>query len=153
MIDFYNRGKNTVEIARQPTISFRDFGAILQRADGQKDEEPYISISSQAYAILPEGKAPLQLAFRLSMREADVTKLYRVLESQNLRERVPYELRDEIRMILPREKPISTIGSPVVSFGRVLEGILYLIRTGCQWRILPKEYDSGSTCHRGFQQW
>src|SRR6185437_13221433 len=26
-------------------------------------------------------------------------------------------------------------------------------RTGCQWKMLPKEHGSGSTCHRRFQQW
>jgi transposase len=60
---------------------------------------------------------------------------------------------DEIRIILPHEKPINTIGRPVVSFRKVLEGILYVLRTGCQWKMLPKEYGSGSTCHRRFQQW
>ena len=56
-------------------------------------------------------------------------------------------------MILPPEKPINTIGRPAVSFRNVLEGILYVLRTGCQWKMLPKEYGSGSTCHRRFQQW
>ncbi len=60
---------------------------------------------------------------------------------------------DEIRMIIPNEKPINTIGRPVVSFRKVLEGILYVLRTGCQWKMLPKEYGSGSTCHRRFVQW
>jgi len=67
--------------------------------------------------------------------------------------RIPDELWDEIRVILPNEKPINTIGRPVVSFRKVLEGILYVLRTGCQWKMLPKEYGSGSTCHRRFQQW
>ena len=67
--------------------------------------------------------------------------------------RIPDELWDEIRNILPSEKPINTIGRPVVSFRKVLEGILYVLRTGCQWKILPKEYGSGSTRHRRFQQW
>jgi putative transposase len=31
--------------------------------------------------------------------------------------------------------------------------IIYILRTGCQWKMLPKEYGSGSTCHRWFQQW
>ena len=31
--------------------------------------------------------------------------------------------------------------------------ILYVPRTGCQWKILPDEFGSGSTCHRRFQQW
>jgi transposase len=67
--------------------------------------------------------------------------------------RIPDEIWDEIRMILPPEKPINTIGRPVVSFRKILEGILYVLRTGCQWKMLPKEYGSGSTCHRRFQQW
>ncbi|MGZ5486464.1 MAG: transposase [Nitrososphaeraceae archaeon] len=27
------------------------------------------------------------------------------------------------------------------------------MRTGCQWKMLPKEYGSGSTCHRKLQEW
>jgi transposase len=27
-----------------------------------------------------------------------------------------------------------------------------VLRTGCQWKMLPKEYDSGSTSHKRFQQ-
>ena len=69
--------------------------------------------------------------------------------------RIPNELWDEISMILPSEKPVNTVGRPVVSFRKVLDGILYVLRTGCQWKmlLLPKEYGSGSTCHRRFQQW
>jgi transposase len=62
-------------------------------------------------------------------------------------------LWDEVRLILPPEKPNNTIGRPVVSFRKVLEGILYVLRTGCRWKMLPEEYGSGSTCHRRFQQW
>jgi transposase len=40
-----------------------------------------------------------------------------------------------------------------VPFRYVLDGILYVLRTGCQWKALPREYGSGSTCHRRFQQW
>ena len=36
---------------------------------------------------------------------------------------------------------------------KVLDGILYVLRTGCQWKMLPKEHCSGSTCHRRFQEW
>ena len=32
-------------------------------------------------------------------------------------------------------------------------GILYVLRTGCQWKALPREYGSSSTCHRRFQAW
>jgi transposase len=40
-----------------------------------------------------------------------------------------------------------------VPYRSVLDGILYILRTGCQWKMLPKEYGSGSTCHRRFQEW
>ena len=46
-----------------------------------------------------------------------------------------------------------TIGRPAIPFRKVLDGILHVLRTGCQWKMLPKEYGSGSTCHRRFQQW
>jgi transposase len=66
---------------------------------------------------------------------------------------IPEELWDEIRIILPGEKPSKTIGRPIVPFRKVLDGILYILRTGCQWKLLPSEYGSGSTCHRRFQEW
>jgi transposase len=67
--------------------------------------------------------------------------------------KIPDESWDEIRLILPPEKPNKTIGRPVVPFRKVLDGILYVLRTGCQWKMLPKEYGSGSTCHhRRFQE-
>jgi transposase len=37
-----------------------------------------------------------------------------------------------VKNILPAEKPVETIGRPVVSFRKVLDGILYMMRTGCQ---------------------
>ena len=58
-----------------------------------------------------------------------------------------------ISNLLPTEKPNNTIGRPVIPFRKVLNGIVYVIRTGCQWKMLPSEYGSGSTCHRQFQQW
>ena len=67
--------------------------------------------------------------------------------------KIPDELWDEIRLILPPEKPTNTIGRPAISFRKILDGIVYVLRTGCQRKMLPKEYGSGSTCHRRFQQW
>ena len=66
---------------------------------------------------------------------------------------IPDKLWDEIRNILPKEKPFKTVGRPIVPFRKVLDGILYILRTGCQWKMLPSEYGSGSTCHRRFQEW
>ena len=67
--------------------------------------------------------------------------------------KIPDELWDEIKSILPKEKPLETVGRPIVRYRKVIDGILYVLRTGCQWKMLPKEYGSGSTCHRRFQEW
>ena len=40
--------------------------------------------------------------------------------------RIPDQLWNEIRLILPLEKPNNTIGRPAVSFRKVLDGILYV---------------------------
>jgi len=63
------------------------------------------------------------------------------------------ELWDNISDLLPYEKPRYTVGRPIIPFRKVMDGILYVLRTGCQWKMLPKEFGSGSTCHRRFQQW
>jgi transposase len=67
--------------------------------------------------------------------------------------RIPDRLWDEFKKILPKEKPLKTVGRPIVRYRKVLDGILYVLRTGCQWKMLPSEYGSGSTCHRRFQEW
>lgn len=34
-----------------------------------------------------------------------------------------------------------------------LEGILWILRTGAQWRLLPERFPSPSTCWRRLKQW
>ena len=36
---------------------------------------------------------------------------------------------------------------------KALEGILYVLRTGCQWKAVPKIYGASSSIHRYFQYW
>ncbi len=67
--------------------------------------------------------------------------------------RIPDDLWNEIKNILPAEKPDYTIGRPIIPYRKVFDGILYVLRTGCQWKMLPKVYGSGSTCHRRYQEW
>ena len=35
----------------------------------------------------------------------------------------------------------------------VLNGVLYILETGCQWRHLPKDFPPRSTCHSYLQLW
>src|SRR5712692_9764555 len=45
-------------------------------------------------------------------------------------------------------------GRPIAERRKVLSGILYVLRTGCQWNALPKAtYGSGKTAHSYFQKW
>lgn len=44
-------------------------------------------------------------------------------------------------------------GRPRVDECRVFAGIVYVLRTGCQWKAVPREYGSGSTIHKRFQEW
>ena len=66
---------------------------------------------------------------------------------------IPDNLWEEFKLVLPPEKPARTVGRPAVPFRKVLNGILYVLRTGCQWKKVSKEFGSGSTCHARFQEW
>lgn len=67
--------------------------------------------------------------------------------------RIPGNLWAKMVVLLPTEKPRHTRGRAVVPFRLVANGILYRLRTGCQWKAIPAEFGSGSTCHRRFQEW
>jgi putative transposase len=66
---------------------------------------------------------------------------------------IPDDLWDKVRPLLGREKKAGTVGRPPVPYRTCLDGILYVLRTGCQWKHAPREFGSGSTLHRRFQQW
>lgn len=66
---------------------------------------------------------------------------------------VPDDLSIVIEPLLPTRRPAASAGGRQLCFRRVLNGILYVMRTGCQWKAVPREYGSGSSVHRYFQQW
>ena len=66
---------------------------------------------------------------------------------------IPDDLWALIEPILPLDKPSGMNGRPRVPNRTVMNGILYVLRTGCQWKMVPHEYSSGSTCHLRFQTW
>ena len=35
----------------------------------------------------------------------------------------------------------------------MLDGVLWILKTGARWQDLPKTYPPYQTCHRRFQQW
>jgi transposase len=69
--------------------------------------------------------------------------------------RVPDELWERVEPLLPRYRPSRWGGRPRVDRRQVLDGILYVLRTGCQWKAASAE-EFGccpSTLHNYFQEW
>jgi len=62
-------------------------------------------------------------------------------------------LWERMDLILPIYKPSPKGGRPRLCLRKVLSGILYVLKTGCQWKAMPKEFGSGSAIHAYFQEW
>ena len=56
----------------------------------------------------------------------------------------------KLEPLLPK---VLSRGRPWADNRRVLEGILWVLKTGARWRDLPEEYPSASTCWRRLRQW
>ena len=55
---------------------------------------------------------------------------------------------EEWRFIRPLIPPSPPIGADrEVDIRKIVNGILYVNRTGCQWRMLPKEYEHWNTTY------
>jgi transposase len=65
------------------------------------------------------------------------------------------DLWEAIEPLLPRERPKPRGGRPRVPNRAALGGIIFVLRTGTPWRLLPPELGcgSGSTCWRRLRDW
>ena len=52
----------------------------------------------------------------------------------------------------PRRRPDGR-GRPWTDPRAVVNGVLWVLRTGAPWHDLPRRYPPYQTCHRRFQQW
>src|SRR3954464_5069662 len=71
------------------------------------------------------------------------------------RKSYPSDLTDEqwllIEPFLPHAKPG---GRPrKTDLREVVNALLYLVRSGCQWRLLPHEFPPWSTVHTWYRRW
>lgn len=70
-------------------------------------------------------------------------------------ELVNEELWKEVEPLLPEHRRSPQGGRPPAADRPCLEGILYVLKTGCQWQMLPASdrWPSGSTCWRRWRDW
>ena len=59
----------------------------------------------------------------------------------------------KVQPLLPEDPRSPKGGRPPTPHRTIFNGILYVLRTGCQWKMLPREYGSGSAAHEHFQKW
>lgn len=66
----------------------------------------------------------------------------------------PSDLTDELWALIEPHLPVRPGGRPrAVDLREVVNAILYLLRSGCQWRYLPKDFPPKSTVWYYFDQW
>ena len=66
---------------------------------------------------------------------------------------IPNALWERIALVIPVYKSSAKGGRPRLPMRNVVEGILYVLATGCQWKAMPKQFGSGSAIHAYFQEW
>lgn len=66
----------------------------------------------------------------------------------------PDDLWDQFILPLLREHdPEPRTGRPRIDQRKALDGILFILRSGCQWNALPRQFGSDSSVHRTYQRW
>ena len=66
---------------------------------------------------------------------------------------VPDELWERIGPMILEADPPKARGRKRADSRQMLNGIIFRLRSGCQWNHLPRELGDDSTIHRTFQRW
>ena len=62
--------------------------------------------------------------------------------------------REQFEKIQPiLEKAKKKTKPRTIDLYEVFCGVLYVLKSGCQWRMLPKDYPKWRTCYDYFQKW
>jgi len=56
-------------------------------------------------------------------------------------------------LVIPPDPPSGRRGRPKVEARRCFDAIFYILRTGAQWRAIPRDVCAHSTAHDRFQEW
>ena len=66
---------------------------------------------------------------------------------------VPDELWEQVEPVLLKLDPPKATGRKRAHPRPILNGVVFRLRSGCQWNKLPREFGDDSTVHRTFQRW
>jgi DNA-binding CsgD family transcriptional regulator len=85
VLELYNEGKNTRDIAKIQRMSLRDISFILKKhgvnhgigiIKDNNNQSHSSEKATQAYKLFSEGKKPVEVAIQLSLSEKEVTRYY-----------------------------------------------------------------------------
>ena len=62
-------------------------------------------------------------------------------------------LWSEVEKVLEEHDPPARFGPERVDQRKAFDGVIFRMRSGCQWNRLPAEYGDDSSVHRTFQRW
>lgn len=70
-------------------------------------------------------------------------------------ELLPDKLWKDLEPFIPPDPPRNRKGRPVIPARKALKGILFVLKSGIPWEMLPKELGCGSgmTCWRRLRDW
>ena len=66
---------------------------------------------------------------------------------------IPDAAWERLQLILAQTYPPKPTGRGRIDFRKAIGGIIFRLRTGCQWNHLPKIFGDDSSVHRWFQRW
>ena len=67
--------------------------------------------------------------------------------------RLPDEVWERLSFVLPPTAPKPKGGRPRMDDRQALDAIIDVLKTGCQWKALPRCLGASSTVHDRFQAW
>lgn len=66
---------------------------------------------------------------------------------------VPDDLWEPIAQLIKEHDPPKATGRKREDARKILDAVIFRLRTGCQWNHIPRIYGDDATIHRTFQHW
>ena len=82
----------------------------------------------------------------MARKKRDVKPLPTIWEASD-------ELWEMVQQILDELDPPAATGRPRTGQREAFNGIIFRMRSGCQWNQLPEEFGDDSSVHRTMQRW